>query len=103
MIRAEDDMYARDLMIRRSGDSEIGAHECYFNCGEFKKSVEHVHAVLRHISIELFAVLLFLGLDVVKCLSRGGIGELKHAYVIERGGVLLGGEHIGAEELIDLA
>lgn len=61
-----------------------------------------VHSVLRHIGVELFAVLLLLGLNVVEGLSGGGIGELKHAHVVKARGVLFRGEHIGAEESVDI-
>ena len=57
-----------------------------------------IHTVAIHIGVELFAVLLLFCLDVIKCFSRFGSGELENGGVVEGGGVFFCGEHILTEK-----
>ena len=55
-----------------------------------------------HIVVEHLAVSLFLALNVVEQLADVLVLKLKHTGVVERGGVLLGRQRVGAEILVVL-
>ena len=55
-----------------------------------------IHAVLRHVGVELLAVLLLLRLNGIEHLPRHGRAELEHAGIVHGGDVLSVSERVAA-------